>query len=56
MKTIEESKALKEVWEWKDKAYEEVKNLDIKSALEKRLSDAIRTADLVQAKRPNKVA
>jgi hypothetical protein len=56
MKMIEESKSLKEVWEWKDKAYQEVKDLDIKSAIEKRLSDAIRTAGLIQAKRPNKVA
>jgi hypothetical protein len=56
MKMSEESEALREVWEWKDKAYQDVKDLDLKSALIKRLEDAIRTAELLQAKKPGRAA
>ena len=56
MKTNEELKSLREVWEWKDKAYQEVKDLDLKSAVKKRIEDAIRTADLIRAKVKNLAA
>lgn len=44
MKKTEESKALREVWEWKDQAYREVAHLDLASALRKRLEDSMRNA------------
>ena len=44
MKMIKESKAQLEVWKWKDIAYREVKNMDLKSAIRKRLEDSIETA------------
>ena len=56
MKRNEELKSLREVWEWKDKAYQEVKDLDFKSAVKKRLEDAIRTADLIRTKKQNLAA
>ena len=56
MKRNEELKSLREVWEWKDKAYQEVKDLDLKNAVKKRLEDAIRTADLIRAKAKNLAA
>lgn len=44
MKTVKESRALTEVWEWKDAAYREVENLDIETAMKKRLSTSVKTA------------
>jgi len=38
-----ESKALTEVWEWKEAAYREVEHLDIREALRIRLYDSIAT-------------
>lgn len=43
MKKIEESKALSEVWEWKESAYRKVAHLDLDAALKKRLDDCVRT-------------
>lgn len=37
-----ESKSLQEVWDMKQACYEEVKNLPIKDALKKRLSDSLK--------------
>ena len=39
-----ESKSLLEVWEWKKDAWEEVKHLDLESAIRKRLRDSENTA------------
>jgi hypothetical protein len=44
MKKIEESKALLEVWDWKESAYRKVAHLDLDAALKKRLADCIQTA------------
>jgi len=41
---IKESKAQIEVWEWKDKAAKDVENLDIKSAIRKRLEDSVKNS------------
>jgi hypothetical protein len=38
-----DSKALREVWEWKEKAYKEVEHLTIDQALKKRLKDSLQT-------------
>lgn len=38
-----DSKALLEVWEWKEKAYQEVEHLPIDQALKKRLDDSLQT-------------
>ena len=38
-----ESNALREVLEWKDKAYQEVAHLDVKKALQKRIYDSVET-------------
>lgn len=38
------SKALREVWDWKDECYREVAGLSIRDALKKRLADASRKA------------
>jgi hypothetical protein len=43
MRKNSESKALREVWEWKSAAYREVEHLDTKSALKKRLEDSLKT-------------
>jgi len=32
-----ESKALLEVWEWKDKAFKEVENMELRKALKERI-------------------
>jgi len=56
MKKNEEPQSLKEVYEWKEKAYQEVKDLDLKSAIEKRLTDAIKTISLIEEKKQNKAA
>jgi hypothetical protein len=40
---VRESRAQLEVWEWKKKAWEEVKHLDLKSAIRKRLRDSAKT-------------
>lgn len=37
------SKALLEVWEWKESAYKEVKGFDLTSAIRKRIMDSIST-------------
>jgi hypothetical protein len=44
MTKIEESKSMREVWEWKESAYRKVAHLDLDAALKKRLEDSIRTA------------
>jgi hypothetical protein len=56
MKKNEDPRSLREVWEWKDKAYQEVKDLDLKSVIKKRLEDAIRTSDLIQVEKQHKAA
>ncbi len=38
-----DSKALQEVWEWKELAYKEVEHLSIAEALTKRLADSLHT-------------
>ncbi len=43
MSYIRESKTLKELYEIKDEAWEEVKHLDLRSAIKKRLSDSAET-------------
>jgi hypothetical protein len=43
MKTINISKALREVWEWKDEAYREIEKLDITVGIQKRLTDSLNT-------------
>lgn len=45
MSNLTLSKAMTEVWEWKEIAYQEVKNLSIKDALRKRIEDSIKTAE-----------
>lgn len=44
MKTSKISKALLEVWDWKESAYKEVKNFDRETALRKRLETSLQTA------------
>jgi hypothetical protein len=39
-----EEKALLEVWEWKEKAFKEVENLELKQALKERLKSSVRTS------------
>jgi predicted XRE-type DNA-binding protein len=39
-----ESKSLLEVWEWKEKAFKEVENLELKQALKERIKNSILTA------------
>jgi hypothetical protein len=43
MKRIKESKALTEVWSWKEEAYNEVKHLDIEAAVSKRIEGTLAT-------------
>ncbi len=43
MKINEESRALTEVWEWKEDAYREVEGLDLETALNKRLNASLET-------------
>ena len=43
MKKSKISKALLEVWQWKEKCYSEVKNLPIEKAIEKRIEDLYKT-------------
>ncbi|MBF0227671.1 MAG: hypothetical protein HQK76_19660 [Desulfobacterales bacterium] len=38
-----ESKALKEVWELKDKAYKEVEKMDLRDALKERINKSVNT-------------
>lgn len=40
---IKESKAMLEVWEWKEAAMEEVEGLDLKTTLKLRLTKAVKT-------------
>jgi hypothetical protein len=40
-----ESQSLLEVWEWKEKAYHEVADLDIRSALKERIKRSNTTAE-----------
>jgi len=49
MKTTEDTRALQEVWEWKEQAFQEVQGLPVKEALKKRLDDAIRTAAAIKS-------
>ena len=48
---VRESKAQTEVWKWKAQAWAEVRHLDVKSAIRKRLKDAASTAKRLQSKR-----
>ncbi len=43
MKTIAISKSLEEVWEWKERCYEESKGLNVKDYLDKVHKNAART-------------
>jgi hypothetical protein len=43
MRKIKTSKSLLEVWEWKDKAFNEVKDLDVEAAIKKRLITSLNT-------------
>ncbi len=38
-----EPRALRDVWEWKDRAYKEVEHLPTDQALKKRLQDSLQT-------------
>ena len=40
-----ESKSLEEVWEWKEKAYKEIENLDLRIALKERIRKSIYTSN-----------
>jgi len=42
-----ESKSLLEVWEWKEKAFKEVENLELKQALKERIKSSIRTSQKI---------
>ncbi len=42
MKKTCDSKAMREVWKWKDEAYKEVAHLSLDAALKKRLDDCVR--------------
>lgn len=44
MKTVKESQALLDVWEWKEKAFKEVEKYDITTALDLRLHHSMETA------------
>ena len=48
------SKALKEVWEWKEQAYEEVKHLPRDQALRKRLESSMDTVHQLGLKMTDK--
>ncbi|MEK6794439.1 MAG: hypothetical protein AABZ39_06665 [Spirochaetota bacterium] len=43
MKTTEESRAMLEVWEWKEKAAKEVESYDLKTALAMRIKTSMET-------------
>jgi hypothetical protein len=45
-----ESKALLEVWEWKETAYKEVENMELKRALKERMDKSIITAEKLNFK------
>jgi hypothetical protein len=45
-----ESKALNEIWEWKENAYRKVAHLDLDEALNKRLDDSIKTVKRLRGK------
>lgn len=42
-----ESKAMLEVWDWKDKAAEEVSNYDLKTALDMRINQSLNTVTML---------
>jgi hypothetical protein len=44
MKKIKDAKALREVWEWKEKAYREVEGLELDEALKRRIQDSLETS------------
>ncbi|NUM37062.1 MAG: hypothetical protein HUU50_21175 [Candidatus Brocadiae bacterium] len=44
MNNIKESKSLLDVYEWKESAYQEVANLPLDEALEKRIEDSMKMA------------
>ncbi len=51
MKTVAISKSLKEVWEWKEKCYEESKGLSVKDYLHKvhkNAEDALKEAGFLE--------
>ena len=45
MNKLKESKALLEVWKWKDQCYREVAHLPLNAALARRMKDSKRTAE-----------
>ena len=49
------SKALTEVWEWKELAYEEVKHLPREQAIRKRLESSLETVHQLGLKMTNKI-
>jgi len=51
---MRESKAQREVWEWKREAWEEVKYLDLRSAIRKRLRDSANTMKQLQPRLPDR--
>lgn len=51
-----ESKALQEVWQWKDESYEEVKHLPTDQAVRKRLTDSIRSVRVLGLRMTKKKA
>jgi hypothetical protein len=51
---MRESKAQLEVWEWKREAWEEVKHLDLRSAIRKRLRDSASTMKQLQPRLLNR--
>ena len=49
MKTSEDPRSLREVWEVKEQAFQEVQGFSVADALKMRLDDAIRTAAAVKS-------
>lgn len=50
MKKSKISKALLEVWQWKEKCYSEVKDLPIDKAIKKRINDSYKTIRKLELK------
>jgi len=47
MKNNDESKALKEVWDLKERAFKEVENMNLRDALKERIKKSLNTAQLL---------
>ena len=47
MKKNKVAKSLLEVWEWKNLAYREVKDLPLEEAIKKRISDSLKITEMM---------